>query len=112
MTLAELTAAKPGLNNWPNLIMDADGSHSRECNLLLEIADAELNSDKQAHYFFDQLQKGHAQVRDAALRAFVRLIRQVGSRNPYVCEGAPLSEHKARLLAFALLDRWINAAQA
>ncbi len=112
MTLAELRDFNPGPGRWPNLIMDADGSHSREVDRFFDIVDAELNSDTKAHRLFEQFQGNFKFPRLIAISEFRRLVRECHKRNPGVIGGGYLSAHVEVLVAHAILDRWIQCANA
>jgi hypothetical protein len=109
MTLEELNAFKPGPGRWPNLIMDADGSRSREVDRFFAIVDAELNSDKAAHHAFAQFQGTFKFPRVIAISEFRRLVRASHKRNPEVLI-AGLSTHVEQLVAWAILHQWIENA--
>lgn len=110
MTLAELNDFRPGPGRWPYLIMDADGSHSREVDRFFDIVDAELNSDKAAHHAFDQLQGNFKYPRVIAISEFRRLVRKSHERNRNAMNG-PLSTHVEVLVAWAILSQWIQNAE-
>lgn len=109
MTYTEINRFKPGPGRWPHLIMDADGSHSREVDRFFDIVDAELNSDKAAHDAFVYRQGDDKLVRHVAFSAFRPLVRACHQRNPGVLS-SPLSEHVERLVAWAILHQWIQNA--
>lgn len=111
MTLAELNALKPGPGKWPHLIMDADGSHSREVDRFFDIVDAELTSEKKAHHYFDSLQRPWPSVRSDAHRVFCAMVVECSRRNPGVLTNG-ISEHVKRLVAWAILDQWLKQEAA
>lgn len=110
MTLAELNDFKPGPGRWPNLIMDADGRRSREVDRFFDIVDAELNSDKVAHDAFARFQGDFKFPRIIAISEFRRLVRECHKRNPGVIDGGYLSTHVEKLVAWAILNQWIQNA--
>lgn len=109
MYLGECRTSNPGPGRWFLNMGRAAGSPDLDNQL--EVVDATLNSWKEAHEVFDNLQGDEVEVAYAAfvsMRGLVHKVRReqhAGSANTY-------TSWPNEAITWALLTRWISVRQA
>lgn len=102
MNIQELHSNPPRPGHWPHcMVQDLPGMDA-----MLDLLDAEFNSERGALLLYDTLQRGHDKPTGSAMRHYPERVRLAIHRNGDI---VGTSVHTIRLLTYALLARWITA---